>query len=381
MVIMLQPMESEWGDMKPWKSNMKKYFFNRWTLLVCVIAIGLFLYCQLHHIFVSQGQDNGADNGTSALVQVMKLTQRTLSNAVTAYGVLQTNPAKTVMLSAPTGGQIQQIYVTAGQAVKKDEPLLQFVPDPSSHLNYQQALSAKTLAQEELTRTERLYQSQLATHSQVDNAKKALLDANDALHAAQMSESDNENKKIVAAFDGIVTQLFANSGDRVQMGTNLLQLGNSDLVAHLGVTSEDASHIRIGTPVIIHALSNSNILINAKVIQIGHQINSQTHLIDVWALLSDVRESVLPGLPVQAYIILSSQNIWAVPQSAVLQDAAGNYIYRIQKQKAERVAITPVVTDKGWVGIQGKNLSDQDLIVTQGNYELQNGMLTRIAQP
>jgi RND family efflux transporter MFP subunit len=316
----------------------------------------------------------------SALVEVIHLQQKTLADTVILDGSVQTNPAQVLSIAAPIGGQIQQLFVSPGQLIQKNQPLLDFVPDASARINYQQALSSETLAKKELARIERMAQLQLATHAEVDSAKKTLQDAQVTLHEANVSGSNSRVQSMTAPFSGMVSLVAINTGDRVPLGANLLQLGRCDeLIAHLGADTSDASRLAVGMPVRVHFLTGSMTDVTTKVSFISHQLNLQTGLQDIFVSVPGTCVSIIPGVFVEASIVVSSQSLWAVPQSALLKDLQGSYIYRIENGIAKRIPVIPVITDHGWVGIQAKTLNNQDLIVTLGNYELENDMHVRIA--
>lgn len=316
----------------------------------------------------------------SAQVSVIKLQKKSLASTLLLYGSVQTDPTQTTMLSLPVGGQVQQVFVKAGQLIQKDKTLFTFKPNPSAQLNYQQAVAALRLAKSELARIKRLFDQQLATRSQLANAQKALQDAQSSLHTAKVLGDDTTIKNINAPFDGVVMQLMINTGGRVQAGASLMQLGNCNhLIARLGADPSDVKKIRPGMLVKIKPFFDGNETLDGKIIQVSHQIDPNTRLVDVWAELSGGNcQRIFPGSAIQARVILVSKTVWAIPQSAVLKDQQGYYIYRIKNQHAERIAVKVLWNDEGTIAIENPTLATGDLIVIQGNYELKNHMAVRI---
>ena len=90
--------------------------------------------------------------------------------------------------------------------------------------------------------------------------------------------------------------------------------------------------------------------------------------------------NILPGMRLRGVITIAIKKSWAVPQNAVLHDANGYYIYRIDNNIAHRVAVKTGLEDTNLVEIQG-NLHTNDCIVTVGNYELNEGMFIREQSP
>jgi membrane fusion protein (multidrug efflux system) len=67
-----------------------------------------------------------------------------------------------------------------------------------------------------------------------------------------------------------------------------------------------------------------------------------------------------------------------VPRSAVLEDAAGPFVFRVANGRARRVAVQTGVEGDGWVEIT-QGLSAGVPVVMSGNYELSDGMAVRPA--
>lgn len=317
----------------------------------------------------------------SADVSVINLNKKNLSKTLTLYGSISSDPGKTVTISLPINGYIQNINVNTGQLVLEKSPLLTFTPEVAESLKYQKLLSTLGLARSELERTQRLYQEQLATRSQLATAEKNLKDAKEALDTAHAMGSDEKSKIITAPIDGIVTQITATPGSPVSANTVIMALNDCHhLILKLDADPDDVSELKDGQLVEIVPFSSHKIL-NGIVIKIGHQLNPQTRLIDVWVNISHADcNTVFPGASAKAQIVLSTMNLWAIPKSALLSDQQGAFIYRIKNNHAYRVNVKKIIVDHDWVGIESNDLHENDQVVSTGNYELQNGLSVRIVK-
>lgn len=317
----------------------------------------------------------------SAEVTVIKLQKKVLSDTVILYGRIQADPDKTQIISLPINGQINHVFVKSGELVKKDDILFTFTPDRLAQLNYQQASTSLALAKSELARVKQQFKQQLATRSQLASAEKSLADANANMQTVKALGGDSENK-IKAPFDGIVSQLMVNSGDRIQAGNSVIQFADCDqLLAHLGADPSNAEKIRPSMKGAVNSLLSNGKTMTGKVIKVMHQVDPQTKLIDVWLTLpSETCRTIFPGTSVQAKITLATKALWAVPDSAVLTNAKGAYVYQVLNHRAKRITVTPLWHDHHEIGIESQKLSTGDFIVSQGNYELEDNMLVRITQ-
>ena len=108
----------------------------------------------------------------SVLVRAEPLRHGSLDLTIAAYGLVQAAPGATLDLSMPRAGQVLGLRVVSGERVTAGDPLFEYGPEPAELLAYQQALSASTLARQELGHTQSLFAQRLATQSQLDQGEK-----------------------------------------------------------------------------------------------------------------------------------------------------------------------------------------------------------------
>lgn len=320
-----------------------------------------------------------ATPNVSALVQTVPLRHMVMADRVTGYGSVVPEPGATTNLNLARAGQVTRLLVTPGQAVKQGQPLIQLGPDPSSLMTYRQAENAVAFAKGELARVRSLFAKQLATRSQVDAAEKALKDAEQAWAAQNALGNGEGTTTLRAPFDGLVTAVSVAQGDRLQAGSNLLQLARTAYMrAQIGVEPGDSRPLRTGMSVRLASVFNPSEAVMGKVVQVGGLIDPQTQLVSVIVRFSG--GAFLPGSRVRAEIAVASHPSLAVPRSAVLRDDAGAYLFQVVGGKAKRIAVTSGVEDGDWIEVRGSGLL-QAPVVAVGNYELEDGMLVREGRP
>ena len=315
-----------------------------------------------------------ADN-VSVAVQTVALQQHMLADTVSGYGVVSTDTRNVSSVSLPRAGQVQAIYVNAGQQVSKGTLLIAFGTGTDVALAYQQAATALRFAQAERARVAQLLGQQLATQSQLGMADKAVADAQAVLSAQQKIGAGKTVEQVVAPFDGLVAAVSAMPGDRLAAGIAVVQLaksGNQRVI--LGVEPEDVSKVRTGMSVQIASVFNSARSATGRVAQVFGMINPQTQLVDVLVELPN--GGLMPGTRVRATIQLGQQAAWVVPRSAVLRDAQGAYVYQVQQGRARRVNVQTGLEQAGLIAVSGSLLMGAP-VVSLGNYELQDGMGVR----
>ncbi|MFZ6644360.1 efflux RND transporter periplasmic adaptor subunit [Undibacterium sp. TJN25] len=348
-------------------------------VLAVVVIAGAFWW------FKTRGsEDTGAEapkgkgEEVSALVQTKAVARQQLDNTLTVYGDVVMGKATAV--GFPQAGQIMQMAVVIGQQVHRGDVLATIAGDPSSQAAYTQALSAATLAANELRRNEEMLALQLATQSQVDAAKKQRQDAESNLAAQKKLGGDSASGVAKAPFDGVVSALSAAQGDRIGAGAPVMQLVPVDSSRiQFGVGPDQSRLIKAGTPVSISTVQNPAKTVVAKIKEIQSLVDAKSQLVNAIVELPPGNGlSLLPGMHVQGLVQLGRYTVWSVPRQAVLTDDKGPYLFQVRQGKAVKVAVKTVVDQSSTLGVDGP-LDATLPVVVVGNYELVDGMAVREA--
>jgi len=317
---------------------------------------------------------------SSVLVETAPVVERTMTDSLETYGILDPDPDQVLSLSLPHAGLINRVWVRFGQRVESGDRLLEVVTAPDARMQYLQAKSAVDFAQRELDRQQRLLDEQLATKSQVDTARKNLQDADVALQALQQRGQDVDQETLRAPMDGIITRLDVAQGQRVQADTTaMLIAAEKRLIARLGVEPEDLTAVQVGAPVTITPVFVPEVKIETTVREVHAMIDPDTQLVEVLAAIPDRQvDRLVLGSRILGRIQLASRTSLAVPRSAVLGAGGNRYVYNIVRGKARRVSVQTGGEQDDLIAVSGP-LQAGDRVVVTGNYELADGMAVREA--
>jgi len=141
-----------------------------------------------------------------------------------AYGVALPVSSAQITLSFQRDGMINDIYVKVGDQFRKGDKLLDVGASPMAVVTYKQALTTRSLKMHALERKQQLFKQQQATTDDVKNAEKDLSDAESTIKMLEEIGSIRDSEILTAEFDGEVTAILVNKGDRISAGTPLMIL-------------------------------------------------------------------------------------------------------------------------------------------------------------
>lgn len=320
--------------------------------------------------------DDDAAPGARGVVTVTTMAprQQAFHDTVHAWGSAIGDPQRARVISLGHGGQLQSLKVSAGQRVRRGEPLLVIAPDPAARSAYQQAQSAAQLARSELARTSQMAAQRLATQSQLAAARKALADAAAALAAQRALGGGSAEETVTAPVDGVITAISVDQGERFAANAPLLTFTpDQALVAELGVQPSDGSKLHAGMAVRLHGVYGNTPTLDGTLAVIGAAVDPQSHLLPARVSLpAQAGATLVAGAPMRAVIEATDVTAWAVPRDAVLHDEHGDYLFQLDHGKAKRIDVSLRSPDGDLVGVLGP-LDAKAPVIVQGVYELHDG--------
>ena len=315
-----------------------------------------------------------ADPAPIADVQTQVLGRHTMNSVLECFGSIIVTPAAVDHLSVLFAAHVDGLAVQKGQHVVKGQSLISLSPDPGVVQTYVQAKNQLVLARQNLVQQEQLLAAQLATQTSVDAASKAVKDAELALQTLHDEGADQSSLSLSAPFSGNVEQIPVAVGDHVAAAATLLSIAMDErLQAQLQVDPQDAQRLRPGMSVHLGDVFSAHDQESGSIDNIARQVDASTHKLSVSVRLNNTH--FLAGTPVRAHVILSSDNLLAVPRAAILNDTQGSFIYIVDQLHAHRIAVQTGRESHGWIGVSGP-LTPGMHVVILGNYELQEGMAT-----
>ena len=348
---------------------MKKLFIV--LLVLAVAALGWYL---LRHPAVSESGEERAK--PAARVETVALVDQTMAQTIDVFGTVVAAPSGEHVISSPYDCIIRRIHVSPGATVAAGDLLLEVDPSPDAKLAADSARSLLALAASGLAATQERYDLKLATNQELLAARQAAEDAqlkSDSFSARGLGGVG----RVVAAAAGVVTKLELSAGSLATTGTPLLTISRAGLLeARLGVEASDVAAVGAGQTV---TLESSN---RAEAAKVTATIRSIGAALDPATGAAEARAPLPAGAPlffgehVRARIeVRKKDHALVVPRRAVLPDDDKHVLFTVKDGKAVKHEVQlGLVTDE-LTEVIGAGLQAGDLVVTLGNYELEDGML------
>ncbi|MEI7845545.1 MAG: efflux RND transporter periplasmic adaptor subunit [Chloroflexota bacterium] len=181
------------------------------------------------------------------------------------------------------------------------------------------------------------------------------------------AQSTLNQSKIVAPFDGVVTQAEPVVGDMVSPGTLAFRVDDlSKLLVDLQISEVDINNITIGQPVTISFDAVQGKTYNgqvSKISQAGSSTGSGVNF-TVTVQLTDIDEMIKPGMTAAVNITVREvKDALIVQNRAVRQVNGKRVVYILQDQKAVAVEIRLGATADTTSEVVGGDLKEGDLVI------------------
>lgn len=314
----------------------------------------------------------GANAGQLPTVSVVVPGRSSVARVITASGPLAARRDQPVGI-AGSGGKVVRVLVDAGSWVRQGQVLA--VIDRSVQAQQAAQLAAQVeaaranaaLAQSNYERALSLQGRGFVSKAEIES-KKATRDAAAAqvrVAQAQLAAARAElgRLNVTAPTSGLVLDRNVELGQIVSPGSGALfriaEGGEMEMQAKL--SQQDLSAINVGMPAAVSPIGSDQVL-SGRVWQVAPVIDPQTRQGEV-RIAIPYTQSIRPGGFAEARISSGATSAPLLPQSAVLSDSRGNYVYVInEKNEVSRRDIKIGTVDDNGVTI-AEGLSGQERVV------------------
>ena len=353
---------------------------KRWIIAAVVAAIALVIAFAMF-----RGTDDaaapantaGAAGGAGRGGQIPSVTifvpgRSEVARTITASGALAARRDQPVGV-AGEGGLVRAVLVDAGSWVREGQVLATIDRSVQSQTAAQLGASIEVaradaaLAQNEYDRSAALVARGFVSKADLDRKKAARDAANARIRVAQAqlgaARAQIGRLDIRAPTSGLILSRSVEVGQIVSGGAGglfrLARGGEMEMRAQL--SQQDLAAMRVGLPASVTPLGSTT-TIAGSIWQVSPVIDPQSRLGEV-RIAIPYTASIRPGGFAEARIAAGSTTAPLLPQSAVLSDKDGNYVYIINaRNQVERRGVKIGNVDNNGVTIV-TGLSGQESVV------------------
>lgn len=309
-------------------------------------------------------------------VRVMSVAQETVSEAVTASGLVASDSE--ARLSFKTGGVIDRIYVDEGDYVKKGQ-LLAKLNLTEIQAQVRQAEENVEKAKRDLQRAENLYQDSVATLEQVQNARTQLTVAEEQLEIAEFNLSYSE---IRAPMSGKILQKMMNEGELTNSGNPVFMMFSSAPSAWMvqaGVTDRDFVRLRVGDRVSIEFDAYPGQLFAGRVSELPENSDQNSGLYPIEVKFDTQGKKFTYGMFATVRLdALGGGTYLAVPIDAIVEgNGSEAFVFVPDSNRARKipVRIASIRNDQAMIA---SGLTEGQQIITDGSAYLTDDVTIKI---
>jgi len=219
---------------------------------------------------------------------------------------------------------------------------------------------------------------QVRTKAEVSRTDVGVAQANRALAAAQIdlaaatvekTRAMFSYSKIVAPFDGIVSQRWVNRGDLVQAATStrttpLFKVQRVDIIrVFCDVPENEVAQVRVGDPATVKPIGLPGAQFTGTVTRFASRLDPQTRNMRTEIDLTNADGRLYPGMYAEVLLEMNKHpDALTIPASAIGTDGNETFVYTVKSERIERVPVKLGVREGGRVEI-AEGLSEQSAVV------------------
>jgi RND family efflux transporter MFP subunit len=279
-----------------------------------------------------------------------------------------------VLISSETGGRILSIPVSEGQQVSAGTRLVNLDAEVILN-NIEELNTALDLASTVYEKRKKLWDQNIGSEIdflQAKNNKESLE------RKLETAKSQLQKAYISAPFNGVVDEIFLNSGEMSSPGAPILRLVNLNKIQ----IKADVSEAYIGkvkrgdeVTVLIPATGYQE---TARISSVGQVLNSNNRTFKVEINMSNTKGLLRPNQLAQIKIrenMIENQVI--IPTRLIQQDLSGHFVYTVSNGIAKRQSIVQGPTYEGKT-IISKGLKEGEKLVDSGYRNVFNGASVKV---
>lgn len=286
---------------------------------------------------------------------------------------------KHVFVSPEINGQIEKIYVSEGDKVKKGD-LLVSLNTKVIESNIKDVKTSLELARKVFKKQSELWKQQIGSEMEYLNARNAKESAENRLNTLR---TQLEMSRIRAPFNGFIEKISGKEGEMASPGMVLLEIVNlSEIKINADLSERYLTEVHEGDTSLVNFPSLPGVEKKVPIYRTGDVINKNSRTFTIELKIDNPERELKPNL--MATIMLedfSKDSAIIVPSAIIKKDINGSYVYVTSDNGNETIAQkkyieTGLSYKENTMITEGLNVGEK--VVTSGYSEVSDGVLIKI---
>ncbi len=330
---------------------------------------------------------SGSQTSRTVQVETLILAPGTFEDKIVLIGT--TDSPRDATLSAQSIGTLTELLplgtrVREGDVIARIDPTLieAVLKQAQAVLQSNQAQAA--LSEDTFARQEPLFRDSIISALEFEqvraqlNQSRAQLDQ--AKAAVAQAVKQLENTYVRAPFDGTVETHFAEKGEQLSLGVQIVRLVDTEyLKVRAGVPERYAIDIKKGTEVTLAFKAYGAGEREGVITFVGNVIDPQNRSFPIEIEIDNTEGTLKPEMLADVFVTRSVlENQFVLPQTSILRDENGSSVYVVDRSSGNPTASRRRVTtgvSYGGETVISSGLNDGDEVIIVGQTTVTEGDL------
>lgn len=343
--------------------------------LMAVVVVGKTVFTGVEEA-VSAKAAPGASGAAPTVVVAAVAAPHRFTDAIQAIGTAQAR--ESIVLTPKVADTIRVIRFDSGDRVRAGQILVE-MSNVEQVADLAEARAANDAAQEDLRRTEELFERGFASRARLDAVRAAAEAA-----AARVSGGGSRmaDRTIRAPFAGVVGLRTASPGQYIRPGDRIGTLDDiSEIKLDFDVPETVIANLAPGVEIVARTAAYPERSFAGAIADVDSRVDPTTRTLRVRAMLPNADEILRPGMLMTVEVRSNPREALAVPEIALIEQAGGAAVFRVTEaeggQRVERAVIRVGQRSGGMVEVL-EGLAAGDQVITEGVQSVRPGQPVRL---
>ena len=317
----------------------------------------------------------GPSFGQGIPVEAGRAVMRDISLRLDLIGMVQ--PQISTSVSAQVSGQIRQVYVNEGDAVRKGDVLAELNKD-IIEVKLAQAEARCKQTENEFLRVKQLVEQRLTSLEKVQQVETEL-----ALRSAdcKLAEITLAHATIRSPISGFVARKYVEIGEWISAGDTIVDVIKTDIVYALTAVSEQhIGRIRTGLKATISCDAYGEVPFQGTLKYIIPEADEKSHTFPVKIEVGNADGRLKSGMFVRVDLPVShAEEVLMVPKDAIIKNGGEAVVFLVVDGKVRMVPVKTGRNDGDYVAVEG-DLKPGATVVVTGNENLRDGVAIKVVR-